>query len=123
MPTLLIVDEKPSAERFKEILEEQGFTCWTASKAADAARLLAQQKPDLLLLDPHLELDRTFYAEHLELIQAAKRASPATKVCVLCADPGTDSQAKASGADACFDKVSSFIDVIQTLKALSGQKA
>lgn len=119
MPTLLIVDEEHSANRLREVLEGQGFSCWTASKAADAVKLLTQQKPDLFLLDPHLDLGGPVYAEHLELIQVAKQVSPGTKVCVLCADPGTVSQVKALGADASFDKVTPFIEVLQTLKALS----
>lgn len=119
MPTLLIADEKPHAERLKEVLEQQGFTCSTASKAGEAVKLLTQQQPDLFLLDPHLNLGGPVYFEHLELIQEARSVSPKTKICVLCADPGTLSEARTLGADAYFEKIGPIAEVIETLKALA----
>src|ERR1700692_1827118 len=51
-PRILIVDdERRNAELLKVMLTPEGYTLLTATNGEDALGLLAEQKPDLILLD------------------------------------------------------------------------
>jgi len=48
---LVIEDEDVMASTLKDILEAEGYEVLTARNGADGLRLLAERKPDLVLLD------------------------------------------------------------------------
>src|SRR5437660_4726997 len=55
MPTLLIIDDNRSIlTTFGEVFRENGFTVLTAPSAAEGLEYLAQQRPDVVLLDVSL---------------------------------------------------------------------
>src|SRR5438105_14826436 len=55
MPTLLIIDDNRSIlTTFGEVFRENGFTVLTAPSAAEGLAYLAQQRPDVVLLDVSL---------------------------------------------------------------------
>src|SRR5207245_10911792 len=52
MSTLLIIDDELSAlNKLGQIFREHGFTVLTAPSATEGLKLLAQQRPDVVLLD------------------------------------------------------------------------
>jgi DNA-binding response OmpR family regulator len=52
MSTLLIIDDDRSAlNKLGQIFREHGFTVLTAPSATEGLKLLAQQRPDVVLLD------------------------------------------------------------------------
>ena len=52
MSTLLIIDDELSAlHKLGQIFREHGFTVLTAPSATEGLKLLAQQRPDVVLLD------------------------------------------------------------------------
>jgi DNA-binding NtrC family response regulator len=55
MPTLLIIDDNRSIlTTFGEVFRENGFTVLTAPSASEGLEFLAQQRPDVVLLDVSL---------------------------------------------------------------------
>src|SRR5260370_406690 len=55
MPSLLIIDDERSIlTTFGEVFREHGFKVLTAPSAAEGLELLAQQRPDVVLLDVSL---------------------------------------------------------------------
>jgi DNA-binding response OmpR family regulator len=54
-PTLLVVDDEPEINKLvKRIFEKRGYRVLSAADGADALELVAQDRPDLILLDLNL---------------------------------------------------------------------
>jgi CheY-like chemotaxis protein len=80
MPSLLVVDDdREQLQLQKRVLEHAGHEVRTAATIAEAARLLAESRPDVLLMDlyvPNLK-------DGLALIRTVEEQQPATKILVL----------------------------------------
>jgi DNA-binding NarL/FixJ family response regulator len=79
-PRILIVDDHPVVRQgLKLALGQAGFTvCGEAEGLADAMKILASAKPDLILADLDLE-----GASGIDLIKAVKEAHPELPVLIL----------------------------------------
>lgn len=75
---LLVEDDEALRGRLGRALRERGFDVRTAASAAEAERLVAEEAPELALLDLRLG-DRN----GLDLIALLKRTDPATRIVVL----------------------------------------
>ena len=74
-PTLLVVDDEPNIRRVLELsLGDAGYRVLTASTAAQASRLLAAERVDLLLTD--LQLPDRSGLELLDEVRAARADLP-----------------------------------------------
>src|SRR5688500_5142133 len=83
-----------------------------ASNLLEARQLLAEQTPDVVVLDLHLRI-----GNGLELLKDLKRERPGIRVIVLTND-ATDQHRRsctALGADYFFDKSTQFEAVVQVL--------
>ncbi|HEU0301081.1 MAG TPA: sigma-54 dependent transcriptional regulator [Longimicrobium sp.] len=99
-PTLLVVDDEPNIRRVLELsLGDAGYRVLTASTAAQASRLLAAERVDLLLTDLQLP-DRS----GLELLDEVRAARPDLPVILITAYGTVESAVQAIRAGA-FDYV------------------
>lgn len=78
MMTIVIVDDEVGIiEEVKSYFEEEGYQVFTADTAKEGLDLIAQVKPNVLLLDMKLP-----DMSGLQVLRACKELSPATKIIV-----------------------------------------
>lgn len=112
---LLVDDEKDAIEALKTFLDLQDVSCWTSADGDAAVRLIAEHKPDLILLDVRLKDSRL---SGLDVLKEAKKISAASKVFMVTGYDDADSHAKAQelGADGYLEKPVSAEKILQVLK-------
>ncbi len=116
---LLVDDEKDAAEALKTFFDMQGIPCWVATDGNEALRVLAEQKPDLVLLDVTLERGQI---SGFEVLQQSKKFFPSTKVIMVTGyhDESTHAKANALGADGYLEKPLTPERILEVLKKLTG---
>lgn len=125
MPSVLIVDdEQETADLIKMSFEMQGFSCWTAKNSDEAMKVLAEQAPDLVLLDKQLDGSRL---DGFGILQEAARLPSRTKmkICIVTgySDAETEAKAKELGADGYLVKPLTIEKLMGIAQGLSGQKS
>ena len=118
---LLVDDEKEVVEALKMYFDLQGTPCWVAADGDQALKIVAEQKPDLVLLDITLQGSRL---TGFQVLQEAKRLLPSTKIFMVTgySDESSHAKAKELGADGYLEKPLSADKILQALKGSSGQK-
>ncbi|MBI3292989.1 MAG: response regulator [Elusimicrobia bacterium] len=122
MPSVLIVDdEEVTADTVKMLFEMNGATCWTAGDSTAALKIVAEHKPDLVLLDVQLDGSPL---DGFGILQEAKKIHPASKVVMITGYPDEEKQAKAKqlGADDYAIKPIPPEKLLEFLKTVGGQK-
>ena len=118
---LLVIDDKILLKLYQEKIEENGFTVVAARDLAKAARLVAEKKPDLLLMDVVFQ-----ESDPVEFLWAI-RADPANKLLPIFLLPSmltqaadTAMQAGATRAiPAGQEPIATIIDAIRTTFGMS----
>lgn len=97
MSKILVVDDDELLLReMKEFLEDEGHMALLASRAKDAAQMIEQERPDLMVIDVIMpDLDG------FELLKQAREILPHSKAIVLSgvSDEQFEKKAKQLGAD------------------------
>jgi len=99
MPSVLIVDdEEVTADTVKMLFEMKGATCWTAGDSVEALKIVAEHKPDLVLLDVQLDGSPL---DGFGILQEAKKIHPDSKIVMITGYPDDEKRARALqlGAD------------------------
>ncbi len=114
LPRILVVDDEPQIQRFLRAgLPPHGYECVEASTAAQAMKLFAHDRPDVVILDLGLP-DRDGFAviQHI-------RATSLTPIVVLSARSDVDGKVKAleMGADDFVTKPFDMAELLARLKA------
>lgn len=76
MARILLIDEPDGLETCAPALRNIGHMCLSASRGIDALRCMATQRPDLVVLNPHLS-----EREGIRTLEAIKEFDP--DVCVV----------------------------------------
>jgi len=76
MARILLIDEPDGLETCAPMLEDIGHTCMSVSRGVDALRCMATQRPDLVVLNPHLS-----ECEGIRTLEAIKEFD--SDVCVM----------------------------------------
>lgn len=115
---LLVDDERDAAEALKAFFDLQGIPCWVATDGDQALALALAQRPDVILLDVHLESSRL---SGFDVLQKVKRQLPATKVIVVSGyhDAESHAQARRLGADGYLEKPLTPQTILETLTTLA----
>lgn len=101
---VLICDDEPNIRLlFRMAFEELGAQVSEACDGDDCIRSLADDCPDLIVLDLFMP-----NRDGLSALPEVKRCCPSAKVLVVSAHAGEDTfaRSRARGATACFEKVS-----------------
>ncbi len=78
MASVLLVDDEPeSAEAVKMLFDLQGVQCWTAANSDEALRVIAENKPDLIILDIRLERSKL---DGFGVLEEARKIHPDGKI-------------------------------------------
>ena len=111
---VLVVDDDPgTVEALALVLELEGFSVLTATGAADAARRVAQAKPDVIVCDLSLGPG----GDGLSVARAV-RADPALARTLLVGLSGSDTEeARSRARDAGFDHY--LLKPVETRELLS----
>ncbi|MGE5839705.1 MAG: response regulator [Deltaproteobacteria bacterium] len=111
MKRILIIDDDPSIRLlYQEELMEEGYDVITSDGGRSVDRLVAEQKPDLILLD--LKLGRR---SGLDLLQDIRRESWTTPVILLTAHPTFKLDSKSNSVHACVTKNSDLTGLKQQI--------
>ena len=122
MPRVLIIEDNPvNLELVLEILEPEGYAIQTAETAEQGLRLVALDRPALILMDLHLPGMTGYEATR------ALKADPATAaipVVALTAQAmrGDEDQARDAGCDAYLTKPLDTRAFRETLRRLLGER-
>ena len=120
MPLKVLVcdDEKNIVRLIQVNLERQGYTVVTAFDGREALQMVAQEHPDLIMLDvmmPHVD--------GIEVLRTIRRNPITAKIPVIMltvqAQEGDDSKGLAAGADMYMTKPFNPDDLQQFLKKIS----
>jgi CheY-like chemotaxis protein len=119
--TLLVVDDNASIrESLSMLLRLAGYNVVEAENGEDAIDLLDIERPDLVLTDLRMP-----GMSGVELIQRMRESgngvSRTPVVAVSVHGPRELKSAHAAGADAWFDKLSDFEELLVTVRALLGE--
>lgn len=123
MPSVLVVDdEEVTADTVKMLFEMNGATCWTAGESTTALKIVAEHKPDLVLLDVQLDGSPL---DGFGILQEAKKLHPACHIVMITGFPDEEKQDKAKqlGADDYAIKPIPPEKLLEFMKKLSGPKA
>jgi CheY-like chemotaxis protein len=114
-PRILVVDdEEPVSSMLKVVLEANGYHVVTASSAAEAVKLLAEDSFAVVLTDMKMESDTAGY----DVVRAAKALANPPGVVILTAYPLLAQDWRAAGADAAMSKptqMALLLDVVDEL--------
>lgn len=116
MPTILIIDDEPAiAEVVAEVLTDEGYMTLTASGGRDALALLAEHRPDLMLLDVYMP-----EMSGLDLLRQLRDDEALARIPVVMMTAGTlnDLELSRSGATQVLSKpfdVEALISTVRTL--------
>lgn len=119
--TLLVVDDNPSIrESLALLLRLAGYNVVEASDGGQAIDLVEEERPDLVLTDLRMP-----GMSGVELIQRMRGADPRVRrtpvVAVSVHGPRELKIAHEAGADAWFDKLSDFEELLGTIRRLLGE--
>lgn len=119
---LLVIDDEPDicqciVDVFKE--EEPSFLVFTADNGLDAMELVKQYKPDVILLDLHLQAAMN----GAEVLKQLKELHPEGKVAILTGYGGSKQELlRDLGADAYAMKPFTPLEVLRLVKKLYREK-
>ncbi len=108
---LIVDDEYLVRYAMQKIMEDEGFSAFTAGCGDDALRQLREQKPDIVILDIHLP-----DINGLVLLKTIKEISPSVAVIMATGCPDTHASEEAMKMGA-LDYIAKPMS-IDTLKAL-----
>lgn len=114
LPKILIVDDEPQIRRFLRLgLPPHGYECIEASTGAEALKLFAKERPDVVILDLGLPDQDGF-----SVIQEIRKAA-LTPIVVLSARSDVEGKVKALelGADDYVTKPFDISELLARLKA------
>ncbi|MCM8811949.1 MAG: response regulator [Candidatus Omnitrophica bacterium] len=124
MSSVLVVDDEEVAADtvVKMLFEMNGATCWTAGESTAALKIVAEHKPDLVLLDVQLNNSPM---DGFGILREAKRLHPVAHVVMITGFPDEEKQAKAKqlGADDYPIKPIPPEKLLEFMKKLGGPKA
>ena len=113
MDTILVVDDDPNiCWAFEQFLQGEGYTTLIASNAEDGLKLVAEQKPDLVLLDVRLP-----GISGLEALQQIKASHRQTQIVVMSAYDSVENTIQSMCLQA-FDFLPKPIDLNQVRSVL-----
>ena len=120
VPLVLIIEDNPvNLELVREILEPEGYTLQTAETAEQGLRLVALERPALILMDLHLPGMSGFEATQQIKTDPATAAIPVVALTAQ-AMRGDEEQARAAGCDAYVTKPLDMRAFRETLRRLLG---
>jgi two-component system, OmpR family, KDP operon response regulator KdpE len=114
LPKILLVDDEPQIRRFLQLgLRPHGYDCVEAGSAADALRVFAKERPDVVILDLGLPDQDGF-----TVIQQIRSAG-LTPIVILSARSDVEGKVKALelGADDYLTKPFDMSELLARLKA------
>lgn len=126
MPTVLIVDDEQAAcEGYKMLFEElHGIPCRTAANSDQALKIMAEQTPELVLLD--IRLDKSSLDGFGILAEANKLPVRSKMKIVMMTgyfDEAHRAKAREMGADDYLAKPIPAEKLLEYIKAIGGPKA
>lgn len=116
MTTILIIDDEPAiAEVVAEVLTDEGFLTLTAPNGHAALSMLAEQRPDLMLLDVFMP-----GMSGLDLLARLKgdAALAGIPVVMMSAGAFSDNQLNEQGAAQVISKPFDVDQLVQTVRTL-----
>ncbi|MBI3616258.1 MAG: response regulator [Candidatus Omnitrophica bacterium] len=120
MASVLIVDdEQETADMIKMSFDMQGFPCWAARNSDEALKVMAEQVPNLVLLDKRLDGSRL---DGFGILQEVSKLSIRSKMKIYIVtgypDEETEAKAKELGADGYLVKPLPINKLIEIAKSL-----
>lgn len=121
MSLILIADDNPHAHRMgRQILSQEGYEVATASNGDETLQYLAENEPDLVLVDTRMPGPSGF-----EVCRRIKRHPKLNRVKVVLLagplEPFDPAQAEAAGSDGVLHKPLDAYSLIDTVKSLIGE--
>lgn len=122
MASVLIVDdEQETADAIKMSFDMQGFPCWVAKNSDEALKVVAEQVPNLVLLDKRLDGSRLDGFGILEEVgKLPIRSKMKIYIVTGYPDPETEARAKELGADGYLVKPLPIERLMEIAKGLGG---
>ncbi|NTU84866.1 MAG: response regulator [Chloroflexales bacterium] len=116
MPTILIIDDEPAiAEVVAEVLLDEGYETLTANRGRDALDIMAEHRPDLMLLDVYMpEMSGLDLLAHIQ----GDAALSLIPVVVMTAGTMSELDLSRTGAAQVISKPFNVDDLIATVRTL-----
>ncbi|MFW6117063.1 MAG: response regulator [Thermoproteota archaeon] len=123
VPSILLVDDEVDVRNLgKKILEEEGYTVYTAGEASQALTLAVEEQPDLILMDIVMPGRNGFDTCRELKLKPSTKQIPVVMFSVLNRDTDREMAAEA-GADGYITKPFKTPQLLRTInKMLTGQK-
>ena len=111
---LLADDELAILLTLKAILEMNGFEVETAASAKEAEQKLSASQFDMVITDMRMETAVSGF----DVIRAARSSAAVPTIVILSAYPIAESDWRDAGAQACFNKPVSIVDLLSAIQGL-----
>jgi CheY-like chemotaxis protein len=114
---VLIVDDNPSVRRLvRRAIAADATSIWECNDGADAARMYAEHRPDVVLMDVRMPR-----MDGLAATRAVRRADPGAQIVIVTDYDDDDIRAAAKEAGACrYFLKQNLTELAELLRSIAG---